>query len=75
MTSTGPSNSTATAIRLLPVDPAVAEEWRRLSAPQSVPVIDGLLAATARVHGLTLAARNVKDMARTGVLWVNPFDA
>jgi predicted nucleic acid-binding protein len=33
------------------------------------------LAATAKVHGLTLVTRNVKDVARTGVELVNPFDA
>lgn len=61
--------------RILPVDLVVAEEWGRLNAPDPVPVVDGLLAATATVHGLTLATRNVKDVARTGVRLVNPFEA
>jgi toxin FitB len=61
------------ADRILPVDVAVAEEWGRLNVPDPVPVIDGLLAATARVHGLVLATRNVKDVHRTGVDLVNPF--
>ena len=60
--------------RILPVDEAVAEEWGRLNVPNPVPVVDGLMAATARVHGLTLATRNVKDVARTGVACVNPFE-
>ncbi len=62
--------------RILPVDEAVAEEWGRLNVPNPnpVPVVDGLMAATARVHGLTLATRNVKDIARTGVACVNPFE-
>jgi toxin FitB len=60
--------------RLLPVDLEVAEEWGRLNVPQPLPVIDALLAATAKVHGLTVATRNVKDVARTGVDWVNPFE-
>ncbi|MGH9369037.1 MAG: type II toxin-antitoxin system VapC family toxin [Thermoanaerobaculia bacterium] len=59
--------------RILPVDETVAEEWGRLSVPDPVPVVDGLTAATARVHGLTLATRNVRDVARTGVPYVNPF--
>jgi predicted nucleic acid-binding protein len=60
--------------RILPVDVAVAEEWGRLNVPDPIPVIDGLLAATARIHGLTLATRNTKDAARTGVQVVNPFE-
>ena len=60
--------------RILPVDLPVAEEWGRLNVPDPLPVIDGLLAATAKVHGLTLATRNVKDVARTGVDLVNPFE-
>lgn len=62
------------ADRLLPLDIDVAEEWGRLAAVRSVSVIDTLLAATARVHGLTLATRNVRDVAWTGVDCVNPFD-
>jgi predicted nucleic acid-binding protein len=61
------------ADRILPVDEAVAQEWGRLSVPNPIPVVDGLMAATARVHGLTLATRNVKDVERTGVPCVNPF--
>ena len=59
--------------RILPVDRAVAEEWGRLSAARSVSVVDTLLAATARVHGLTLVTRNVRDVKWTGVSCVNPF--
>ena len=60
--------------RLLPIDVAIADEWGRLSAARSSLVIDTLLAATARVHGLTLATRNVRDIAWTGVSFVNPFE-
>jgi predicted nucleic acid-binding protein len=60
--------------RILAVDLPVAEEWGRLNVPDPVPVIDGLLAATAKVHGLTLATRNVKDVARSGAEVVNPFE-
>lgn len=59
--------------RVLPVDVALAEEWGRLMEPVTLPVIDALLAATAAVHGLTVATRNVRDIARTGVPTVNPF--
>jgi len=36
-------------------------------------VVDGLLAATAIVHGMTLATRNVRHVEGTGVACVNPF--
>jgi hypothetical protein len=61
--------------RILQVDLAVAEEWGRLNVPNPLPVIDGLLAATAKVHGLVFATRNIKDVVHTGVEVVNPFDA
>jgi predicted nucleic acid-binding protein len=59
--------------RLLPIDRAVADEWGRMNVETSLPVVDGLLAATAKVHGLTLVTRNTRDVARTGVHCVNPF--
>jgi toxin FitB len=61
--------------RILPVDLRVAEEWGRMNVPDPLPVIDGLLAATARVHGLTLVTRNAKDMARAGIPCLDPFAA
>lgn len=61
--------------RILPVTVEVAAEWGRYNAaPEPPPVVDGLLAATAAVHRLTLVTRNVSDVARTGVSVVNPFD-
>ncbi len=65
---------TAHEERILPIDRDVAEEWGRLNVPDPLPVVDGLIVATARVYGLTLATRNVKDVARTGVACVNPFE-
>ena len=61
------------ADRLVGIDPAIAEEWGRLSAARPLPVIDGLLAATARVRGLTLVTRNVDDVAGTGAPTLNPW--
>lgn len=63
----------AFAGRILDIDERIAEEWGRMSVPDPIPAIDGLLAATARVHGLTLATRNVADVARTGVAFLDPF--
>ena len=59
--------------RLLPVDARIADLWGRLNVPDPISAVDGLLAATAIVHGLTLVTRNVKDVARTGVTLHNPF--
>ena len=59
--------------RVLPVDAATADEWGRLDARGSLPVVDGLLAATARVHDLTLVTRNLKDVIRTSVDTLDPF--
>ncbi|MBW7852600.1 type II toxin-antitoxin system VapC family toxin [Gemmobacter nectariphilus] len=63
------------ADRVLPVDAAVAEEWGRMNAIRPVPVIDALLAATAKANGLTLVTRNEADVAGIGVEVLNPFGA
>jgi predicted nucleic acid-binding protein len=63
------------ANRFLPIDQNVAEQWGLLNVPDPLPVVDGLLVATAKVHGMTLVTRNVKDMQRTEVPCVNPFSA
>ncbi len=61
--------------RILPVDAAVAEEWGRMAAVRPVPAIDALLAATARVNGLTLVTRNAADVAGLDAEVLNPFEA
>lgn len=61
--------------RILPITDAIALEWGRLNAGDPLPVVDGLMAATARVHGLTLVTRNVDDFARSEVPVLNPFHA
>jgi len=63
------------AERILPVDGSVADQWGRLTAKQPGSVVDTLMAATALVHGLLLVTRNVKDVAWTGVSYLNPFEA
>jgi toxin FitB len=59
--------------RILTVDAAIADRWGALDVPDRLPVVDGLLAATALVHGLTLVTRNVRDIERTGVQYLDPF--
>jgi hypothetical protein len=61
--------------RVLPVTIEIAEEWGRLNVPDPLPTIDGYLAATANVHGLTVVTRNVRDIARTGVALLDPWTA
>ena len=64
--------------RILPVDWIVAERWGRLAgalAKQGSPlsVVDGLLAATALQHNLTMVTRNTGDVLRTGVTVLDPW--
>ncbi len=61
------------AERILPIDQAVAEEWGRMGAKRPVSTVDALLAATAKVHGMVLATRNIADVAGLGAKVVNPF--
>jgi predicted nucleic acid-binding protein len=65
--------------RILPVDDEVAERWglecaKAEQAGTSLPVSDGLLAATGLVRGLTVVTRNTKDMRQTGVNLLNPWE-
>ena len=62
------------ADRILPVDARVADEWGRFAAWRSASPVDVLMAATARVHQLTLVTRNTRDIAWTGVAHLNPFE-
>jgi toxin FitB len=64
--------------RLLPVTEAVAHEWGRMSAQgratgRELPVVDGLLLATARTHDLTFVTRNERDCADRDVRILNPW--
>ncbi len=64
--------------RILSVDIDVAEHWGELSAQAEkagrvVPAIDGLIAATAAAHGLTVVTRNTKDIEPTAVSLLNPW--
>ena len=63
------------AERVLPVDAEAAEEWGRMNVPDPISIVDGLMAATAKVRNMTFVTRNTGDVARTGVRLLNPFDA
>jgi predicted nucleic acid-binding protein len=63
------------ADRVLPVDAEAAEEWGRMNMPDPISIVDGLMAATAKVRNMTFVTRNTADVARTGVRLLNPFDA
>jgi toxin FitB len=66
--------------RILPIDAPVADRWGRVAGStvakkSPVPVIDGLLAATALHHNLIFVTRNTRDIAATGVAAFNPWMA
>lgn len=61
--------------RILTVDVAVARRSASLHVPDPRPIRDGLIAATALVHGMTVVTRNVGDFACTGVAVLNPWEA
>ena len=60
--------------RIIPIDSRVAQLWGQLGVPDPIPIIDGLLAATAIVHDLTLVTRDIDAVRRTGVRVMNPFE-
>jgi predicted nucleic acid-binding protein len=65
--------------RLLPIDMRTAARWGAVTGESEkrgrpLPVIDCLIAASALVHGLTVATRNTGDFERCGAACVNPWD-
>jgi predicted nucleic acid-binding protein len=63
--------------RILRVTESVAERWGHMAATAkqrgiAIAVLDGVIAATALEHGLTLVTRNVRDFASLGVVLLNP---
>jgi predicted nucleic acid-binding protein len=68
----------AETIECLPWDLAVSRRWARLVADlrrkgRSLPLLDGMIAATALEHHLVVATRNVRDFRKAGVKVVDPF--
>jgi len=66
--------------RIVPIDSAVADRWSLLASEakrkgKALSVIDGLLAATALHHNLTVVSRNASDYTNTQVQVLNPWEA
>jgi predicted nucleic acid-binding protein len=66
--------------RILPVSRAIAERWGVLDAEQQLAgrpmnIADGVIAATALEHDLTVVTRNVKDFDRLGVMLISPWNS
>jgi toxin FitB len=66
--------------RIVPIDAAIADRWGSIAAEAKrkgkvLPVIDGLLAATALHHNLTVVSRNGNDFKQSLVRVLNPWEA
>lgn len=61
--------------RILPIDTDVAKRCAALNVPNRKPYRDGLIAATALVHGMTVVTRNTADFTSTGVAILNPWES
>ena len=59
--------------RILPIDADISDAWGQMHYVRNVPVVDGLLAATAKVHNLTLVTRNIQHMQGLGASLLDPF--
>lgn len=60
--------------QVLPMDGEAFREWARLMHRRPRQLLeDVMLAATARLHGLTLVTRNIRDFQGFGIPLVNPF--
>jgi hypothetical protein len=59
--------------RILPISTAIAERFGRLNGTRPLPFVDGLLAATAIEHDITLVTRDTAGLADTGVRLLDPW--
>ena len=57
----------------MPIDADITDAWGRMHYIRNIPAVDGLLAATAKVHDLTLVTRNIQHVQDLGVELLNPF--
>ena len=66
-------------IECLPWDAAISRRWAKLVVDvkqkgETMPLLDGMIAATALQHDLTIATRNVRDFQKAGLRPLDPFD-
>ena len=60
--------------RTLPITSTISDTWGRIGAIRPVPIADGLMAATAIQHDMTLATRNLRNVEGLGARVINPFE-
>jgi toxin FitB len=66
-------------IDCIPWDAMISQRWASLVVElkrkgKAVPLLDGMIAATALQHNLVVATRNIRDFQKTGVKTLNPFE-
>ena len=65
--------------RVLPINGEIAEIWGAMAGQAqlkgiTLAIVDGLMAATAKHHELTIVTRNVKDFSMAGIPVINPWE-
>jgi len=62
------------ADRIVAIDTRTAEEWGRLNAAATRNTVDSLIAASARIHDLTVVTRNIANFQGCDVQLINPWE-
>ncbi len=59
--------------QVIRIDESIVDRWGIMNAERTMPVIDGLIAASAAVYQLTVVTRNIRDFQCSGVPVIDPF--